>query len=50
MSDTQKEHDRKVKIFDRNVTNLRFADDIDAPAKKEQELETQVLKKSRKSA
>ena len=39
MSDALEEHDGKVCIGDRNITNLRFADDIDALAEKEQELE-----------
>ena len=30
MSDALKEHDGKVSIGGRNITNLRFADDIDA--------------------
>ena len=32
MSDALEEHNRKVSIGDRNITNLRFADDIDALA------------------
>ena len=40
MSDAQEEHDGKVSIGGRNITNLRFADDIDAVAEEEQELET----------
>ena len=40
MSDALKEHDGKVSIG--NITNLRFADDIDALAEKEQELEALV--------
>ena len=39
MSDAIKEHDEKVSICGRNITNLRFADDIDALAEDEQELE-----------
>ena len=39
MSDALEEHDGKVSIGGRNVTNLRFADDIDALAEEEQELE-----------
>ena len=31
-----------VSIGGRNITNLRFADDIDAPAEEEQELEALV--------
>ena len=42
MSDTLEEHDWKVSIGGRNITNLRFADDIDALAEEEQELEAQV--------
>ena len=42
MSDALEEHDGKVSIGGRNVTNLRFADDIDALAEEEQELEAQV--------
>ena len=36
------EHDGKVSIGGRNITNLRFADDIDALAEEEQELEALV--------
>ena len=39
MSDALEEHDGKVSISDRNITNLRFADDIEAAAEEEQELE-----------
>ena len=42
MSDALEEHDRKASIGDRNITNLRFADDIDALAEEEQELEALV--------
>ena len=42
MSDALEEHDGKVSIGGRNITNLRFADDIDALAEKEQELEALV--------
>ena len=42
MSDALEEHDRKVSIGGRNITNLRFADDIDALAGEEQELEALV--------
>ena len=42
MSDALEEHDGKVSIGDRNITNLRFADDIDALAEEEQELEALV--------
>ena len=39
MSDSLEEHDGKVSIGGRNITNLRFADGIDALAEEEQELE-----------
>ena len=39
MSDALEEHDEKVSIGRRNITNLRFVDDINALAKEEQELE-----------
>ena len=42
MSDALEEHDGKVSIGGRNITNLRFADDIDALAREEQELEALV--------
>ena len=42
MSDTLEEHDGNVSISGRNITNLRFADGIDALAEREQELEAQV--------
>ena len=42
MSDALEEHDGKVSISSRNITNLRFADDIDALAEEEQELEALV--------
>ena len=42
MSDALEEHDGKVCIGCRNITNLRFADDIDALAEEEQELEALV--------
>ena len=42
MSVAMEEHDRKVSIGGRNITNLRFADDIDALAEEEQELEALV--------
>ena len=38
MSDALEEHDGKVSIGGRNITNLRLADDIDAVAEEEQEL------------
>ena len=43
MSDALEEHDGKVNIGGRNITNLRFADDRDALAEKEQELEALVI-------
>ena len=42
MSDALEEHDGKVSIGCRNITNLRFADGIDALAEEEQELEALV--------
>ena len=39
MSDALEEHDGPVSIGGRNITNLQFADDIDALAEEEQELE-----------
>ena len=42
MSDALEEHGRRVSIGGRNNTNLELADDIDALAKGEQELEAQV--------
>ena len=42
MSDAPEEHDGEVSIGGRNITNLRFADDIDALAEEEQELEALV--------
>ena len=42
MSDSLEEHGGKVSICGRNVTNLQFADDEDALAEEEQELETLV--------
>ena len=39
MSDALEEHDGKVNIGGRIITNLRFADNIDALAEEEQELE-----------
>ena len=36
------EHNGNVSIGDRNITNLRFADDIPALAREEHELETLV--------
>ena len=42
MSDAPEEYDGKVSIGCRNITNLRFADGIDALAEEEQELEALV--------
>ena len=42
MSDALEEHDGKVSIGGRNITNLWFADDIDALTEDEQELEALV--------
>ena len=42
VSDDLEEHDGKVRIRGRNITNLRFVDDIDTLAEEEQELETLV--------
>ena len=42
MSGALEEHDGKVSTGGRNITNLRFADDIDALAEEEQELEALV--------
>ena len=42
MSDVLEEHDGKVSVGGRNITNLRFADDIDALPEEEQELEALV--------
>ena len=42
MSDALEEHDGKVSIDGRNITNLQFADDIDALAEEEKELEALV--------
>ena len=42
MSDALEEHDGKVSTGGRNITNLQFADDIDALAEEEQELEALV--------
>ena len=38
MSVALEEHDGKVSIGSRSITNLRFADDIDALAEEEQEV------------
>ena len=45
MSDALEEHDGKVSIGGRNITNLRFADDIDALAEEEQSLIITLPKK-----
>ena len=42
MSDALKEHDGKVSIGGRTITNLRFADDIDALADETQELQALI--------
>ena len=42
MSNALEEHDVKVSIGDRNITNLQFVDGIDAPDMEEQELEALV--------
>ena len=42
MSDALEEHDGKVSIGGRNITNLLFASDIDALAEEEPELEALV--------
>ena len=42
MSDALEEHDGKISIGGRNITNLRFADDIHALAEEEQVLEALV--------
>ena len=42
MSDALEEHDGKVGIGGRNITNLRFADDIDALAEEQQKLEALI--------
>ena len=40
MTDALEEYSGKVSTGGRNITNLRFADDIDALAEEKQELET----------
>ena len=42
MSDALEEHDGKVSIDGRTITNLWFADDIDALAEEKQELDALV--------
>ena len=42
MPDALEEHDGKVSIRGKNTTNLWYADDVDAVAEEEQELEALV--------
>ena len=42
MSGALEEHDEKVSIGGRTITNLRFADDNDALAEEDQELEALI--------
>ena len=42
ISDTLKEHVKQVSIGGRNITNMRFADDIDTVAEEDKELEALV--------
>ena len=42
MSDALEEHDGKVSVGDRSITNLRFGDYIDSLAEEEQKLEALV--------
>ena len=42
MSDALEKHDGKVSIGGRKITSLRFADDTDALAEEQQELEALV--------
>ena len=42
MSGALEDHDWKVSIGGRNIINMRFADDIDALAEEQQELEALV--------
>ena len=42
MSDALEEHDGMASVGGKNISNLRFADDIDALAEEEQELEALV--------
>ena len=42
MADALEEHDEKLSIDVRNITNLRFANDTGALAEEEQELEALV--------
>ena len=43
MTDALEEYDRKVSTGGRNITSLRLADDIDAVAEDQQELEALVV-------
>ena len=43
MSDALEEHEGKVSIGGRTITNLRFADDIAALVEEEQVLETGLM-------
>ena len=45
MSDALVEHGRRVSIGGRNITNLEFADDLDAQAEEEQKPWLKVLTK-----
>ena len=49
MSDALEEHDGKVSIGGRNITNLRLADDTDALAEEEQSLARSSSRKSRQN-
>ena len=42
MSDALEEYDGKVNIGDRKITNLQFADDLDALAEEQQEIEALI--------
>ena len=42
MSDALEEHDGKISIGGKNITNLQFADGTDALAEEEQDLEALV--------
>ena len=42
ITDALEEHDEKVSIGGRNITNLRFVDDIAALAEEEREIEALV--------
>ena len=43
MTDALEDHEGTVSIWGRTITNLRFADDMDGSAGKEEELEEDVL-------